>query len=200
VLLLCANGFAVVDPTGHVPADEVYASHPVASAEGRWVAYQRFYPATHPGPSDGVAMYDTRALPERNHAAHPIAVEREWRAGWTVFPPAPEWKDASSVTPISEAYLVSSPLTWEGDTAHQALVFTVRRGDEETLVMAVPGDGPPRVCWSALPGSADRWRVKTLEAATLPSGDRTIRVKSGALETPAEDLITFTAGCTGPNR
>jgi hypothetical protein len=201
VLLLCTNGFAVVDPTGQVPADEVYASNPVASGDGRWIAYQRFFPATHPGPNDGVALYDTRALPEKNHAAHPIPVEREWRAGWPVFPPASEWKDASAVTPIAEAYLVSSPLTWEGTKPEQALMFAMRRGDEDTVVLAVPAEGAPRVCWSTLPGSADRWRVKTLViSSSATSGGWMVRVKSGALEQAAQELITFTAGCAGPNR
>ena len=200
VAFLCEKGFAIVDPAGQVPADEVYATGAVASAGARWIAYQRFYPDGHPGPSDGIVLYDTGHAPEKNHAAYPIAAEREWRAGWPVFPPAAEWKDANTVTPRPEAYTLSSTLAWDGTPAQPALIliFAMRRGDADTVVLAVPGGGAPRVCWARLAGSADRWRVKSLHLASAASG-YTVRAKSAAVD-PAgaeEASVSFPADCTG---
>lgn len=198
VLFLCENGFVVADPMGHVPADEVYASDAIASPGGRWIAYRRFFPPTHPGPSEGIALYDTKQAPEANHGAHPIGAERDWRAGWPVFPPAAEWKDASAVTARDAAYVLSSSVGWEGGKTQPALVFSMRHGDEDTVVLAVPGDGAPRVCWSRLPGSAERWRVKTLNLMPAAAGARQVRVSSGAVENTDRTTLTFAADCTGP--
>lgn len=199
VAFLCEKGFAVVDPAGQVPAEEVYATGAVASPGARWIAYQRFYPDGHPGPSDGIVLYDTGQAQEKNHAAYPIAAEREWRAGWPVFPPAAEWKDANSVTPRSEAYTLSSTLAWEGTPAQPALIFTMRRGDDDTVVLAVPGGAAPRVCWARLPGSADRWRVKSLHLARQASGGYNVRAKSAAADRAGseEASMSFPSDCTG---
>jgi hypothetical protein len=197
VLFLCEYGFAVVDPSGQVPADEVYAADPVASPGGRWIAYRRFFPSPHPGPTDGIALYDTRQSPDRNHQAHPIAAEREWRAGWPVFPPPSEWKDASSVVPRSDAYSLSSSLSWEGDESQPVLLFSMRNASEDTVVLAVPRDGEPRACWSRLPGTAERWRVKTLSLANASSAGHQVRVSSAAVGNSDSTTIAFSPDCTG---
>ncbi len=200
VLFLCEKGFAVVDPAGQVPADEVYAGDAVASPGGRWIAYQRFFPEGHPGPSDGVAVYDTGQPQEKNHAAYPVAVEREWRAGWPLFPPADEWKDASRVTPRAEAYVLSSVLQWEGTPSEPALLFTMRRGSEETAVLAMLGGAAPRACWATLPGSAERWGVKSLFLSRPASGGYTVRAKSAARWTAPgseEASVFFPSDCSG---
>jgi hypothetical protein len=189
VILICENGFAVVDPRGRVPADELYARQPIASPDGRWIAYQRFYPDTHPGSTDAVALYDTTESSESNHAAYPAAAERGWHAGWAIYPPAGEWKDTSAVTPPADRYELSSMLAWFGEPSSALLVFTVRKGAVDRIVMADGSADPPRVCARLLPGDADRWRVKNITVARAASGHE-VRIASRALvgDAPA---VTF---------
>ena len=196
VLLLSAKGFVVVDPDGQVPADEVYALEPVASPGGRWIAYQRFYPPTHPGTTEGVALYDTRRAREDNHAAYPITDEREWRAGSPVYPPASEWKSAGVVTPPEDAHVLSSALMWLGAPDAPALVFTMRKGDTDALVLADPAAEPVRACVEFLPGPAGRWGTKTITLKPGPAGGREVRVESGALGADRPTAtFTFAADC-----
>jgi hypothetical protein len=201
VLLLCAKGFVVVDPDGQVPADEVYAREPVASAGGRWIAYQRFYPPTHPGTTEGVALYDTQRSREDNHAAYPVADEREWRAGWPIYPPATEWRSAGLVTSSEEAHVLTSLLMWMGPPEAPALVLTMRKGDTDTLVFATPGADPSaeplRVCAEPLPGPAERWGTRTVTMRPAPQGGQEVRVESGALgDDPPTATFTFGPECT----
>lgn len=197
VVLICDNGFAVVDPRGRVPADEIYARRAVASPGGNWIAYLRFYPATHPGPTDAVALYDTRKSSESNHAAYPAPGERGWHAGWPIYPPASEWKDAAAVTPRDQAHGLSSMLMWLGDTPSPVLVFTIRNGETDTLIVADPSTDPIRVCSEPLPGAADTWRVKNITLKTVPSGDREVRVSSRALvgKAPEAAFLFARDGC-----
>jgi hypothetical protein len=95
--------------------------------------------------------------------------------------------------------VLSSPLAWERGQSQSTLFFSMRHGREETVVVAVPGDGAARVCWSSLPGDVERWRVKTLSLATSRSGERTVTVKSGATERPADVTIAFAPECSGQN-
>jgi hypothetical protein len=199
VVLVCENGFAVVDPRGLVPADEVYARHAVPSPDAAWIAYERFYPATHPGPSAAVALYDTRKSREENHAAYPAAGERAWHAGWAIYPPAAEWKEAAAVTPRDSAYQLSSLLMWLGDPSRPALVFTMHHESVDTLVVADPSADPTRVCTVPLPGAADAWRVKTITLTSGPSDDREVHVQSRAIgaDAPSATFVFPRGGCQG---
>lgn len=200
VLLICDNGFAVVDPRGRVPAEELYARQAVASPDGRWIAYQRFFPDTHPGPSDAVALYDTTKPSESNHAAYPAASERGWHAGWAVYPPAAEWKETTAVTPSAERYELSSMLAWVGEKSAPVLVFTMRKGTTDQIVIANPSADPVRVCAMPLPGHADQWRVKNITVTKGASGDsQVVRVVSRALSgnAPAATFPFSRDGC-GP--
>lgn len=207
VLLLCEKGFVVVDPDGQVPADEVYAREPLAAPGGRWIVYQRHYPATHPGTTEGIALYDTQRSKEENHAAYPVPEEREWRAGWPIYPRSNEWTSAGLVTARDEAFLLSSPLRWMGTPHEPLLVFTIRKGDTDTLVLATPltsaggpsGTDPARVCAEPLPGSADRWATKTIEVKAGSNGLPEVRVESGALDDDRPIAsFTFGPGCRTP--
>lgn len=199
ITLVCTKGFAVLDPAGVANTDEVYGLDAVLSPDGRWIAYRRFFPITHPGPSDGVVLYDTARSREQNHSAYPIAAEREWRAGTAVFPAGEEWKDANAVVSSREAYVLTSPISWEGDRAAPVLLFSMRRGDEETVVIADVTSEPPRACWAPLRGGVEAWRVKTM---TYKRSDSThvISVTSSAHANPAETTVTFPAGCSGEAR
>ena len=196
VTLICTKGFAVLDPAGIANTDEVYGLDPVVSPGARWIALRRFFPPTHPGPSEGVLLYDTTQSRERNHSAYPIAAEREWRAGRAVFPPADAWKDANAVLPTREAYVLTSPLTWEGDRQAPALLFSMRRGDEETVVLARLAEDQPKVCWANLPGGADRWRVKTMTHKRAEDV-HLVTVSSAAQADAADITIGFRDNCTG---
>lgn len=181
VVVVLEKGFAVIDPEGRALTDEVYASDGVVSPDGRWVAARRFYPPTHPAPSEGVLLYDTTASADRNHAAYPIAAEREWRAGVAVFPPATEWKDANVPVPEQHAVVLTAPLSWAAESAAGSLlVFAARKGDIDTLVVVDPSSETVRVCTERLPGPAADWRVKTIDIDRSGSGEATVRVRSGA--------------------
>lgn len=197
VVLVCENGFAVVDPRGQVPADEVYARRALPSPDAAWIAYERFYPATHPGPSAAVALYNTRKPKEMNHDAYPAEGERAWHAGWAIYPPAAEWKEAAAVTPRDAAYGLTTPVMWLGEASHPSLVFTIRRGTTDTLIVADPSADPIRVCAVPLPGEADAWRVKTVTLTAMPSGDREVRVQSRATgpDAPSATFVFPRAGC-----
>ena len=196
VLLLCEKGFVVVDPEGRMPAEEIYARDPVAAPGGRWIAYQRFYPATHPGTTEGVALYDTRRSRADNHAAYPVAEEREWRAGWPIFPPASAWKSAGLVTPPEEAYVLTSPLMWMGAPDAPALVFTIRKGDVDTLVLADPAAEPVQACAAPLPGPAERWGTKTITMKPTPGPRHELHVVSGALDADRPEVtVRFGPDC-----
>lgn len=196
ITLVCSKGFAVLDPAGVVSTDEVYGLDAVASPGGRWIAYRRFFPATHPGPSEGVLIYDTKQSRDKNHSAYPIEAEREWRAGRAMFPGAGEWKDANAVLAPRDAFVLTSPLTWEGDRQAPALLFSMRHGDEETVVLAPLTNDEPRACWTTLPRGADPWRVKTM--TYTPAGDsHVVTVTSAAQANPAEVTLKFQNGCTG---
>ena len=199
VILLCENGFAVIDPAGQVPGDEIYAADPIASPDGRWIAYKRFFPRTHPAPTDAVAVYDSAQPPDRNHAAYPIAAEREWHAGYAVYPPAADWKDASAVTPRETAHASSSDLMWLGGKEDLLLAFTVRSGDTDALVLADPGPDRIEVCTAPLPGSADAWRVKTIDLQKR-GNDHQVTVTSGALDKPPRASFTFASESCAPGR
>lgn len=198
VTLVMTKGFAVIDPAGVANTDEVYALDATVSPGGRWIAFRRFFPATHPGPSDGVAVYDTRETPDSNHAVYPIAAEREWRAGRAIYPPAGQWKDANAVASPAEAHTLSSPLTWEGARGAPVLLFSMRHGGTETLVLADLASDDVRACWGELPGGADRWRVKTMMYSRSAAGEHVVRVTSGALDRSSQSTISIPAdGCRG---
>jgi hypothetical protein len=194
VTLVCSKGFAVVDPAGVANTDEVYGLDAVLSPGARWIAYRRFYPATHPGPSDGIVLYDTRQSREENHGAYPIAAEREWRAGWAIYPPAAEWKDANAVHGAREGYVLTSPIAWEGQRTAPVLLFSMRHGDEDAVVLAELGGQTARTCASPLPGPADRWRVKTLAYERRPGGEHVVHAASSALDQKLETTITAAGG------
>jgi hypothetical protein len=167
----------------------------VASPGGRWIAFRRFFPPTHPGPTEGILIYDTTQSREKNHAAYPIAAERDWRAGRAVFPPLEEWKDANAVLAPREAYVLSSPITWEGSRQSPALLFSMRRSDNEIVVLTRVADDGPYPCWTSLPGGVDRWRVKTMTLQSAAAA-HTVTVSSAAQ--PKEEIaLRFPAGCTG---
>lgn len=198
VTLVSTKGFAVIDPAGVANTDEVYGLDAIVSPGGRWIAFRRFYPPTHPGPTEGVAAYDTRQSVEKNHAAYPIAAEREWRAGYAIFPPAEEWNGANAVAPAGEAYTLTSPLAWEGERDALVLLFSVRRAGVETVVLSELGGNHPRACWKALPGRADQWRVKTMTYARSSSGEHVVRVTSGAIDGKNETTISLAGtACRG---
>lgn len=198
VTLVTAKGFAVIDPAGVANTDEVYGLDASVSPGGRWIAFRRFYPPTHPGPTEGILVYDTRQSSEKNHAAYPIAAEREWRAGLAIFPPADEWKDANAVVSTSAAHTLTSPLAWEGGRTAPVLLFSSRQGGTETVVLSDLSGDQPRTCWKSLPGGADQWRVKTMTYSRSASGEHIVRVASGALDTKNETTLTVTAGaCRG---
>ncbi len=198
VVLVSSKGFAVIDPAGVANTDEVYGLDAVVSPGGRWIAFRRFFPPTHPGPDEGIAVYDTRQSRDRNHAAYPIAAEREWRAGSATFPPADEWKDSNAVVPAGDAHTLTSPLTWEAGRAAPVLLFTMRRAETETLVLGDLTGDQPRTCWKALPGGADPWRVKTLTYARSAAGQHVVHVASGAVGAKIETTISVPAGaCHG---
>lgn len=199
VTLVCSKGFAVIDPAGVANTDEVYGLDAVLSPDGRWVAYRRFFPVTHPGPSDGILVYDTKQAREKNHAAYPIAAERDWRAGWAVYPPTGEWKDANAVSAARDAYVLTSPIAWEGGRTSPVLLFSMQRGDQDRVVLARFTEEGARACWSVLPGPAERWRVKTLEYARK-TGEETIAASSSALANAPEATISFPDGCKGEIR
>jgi hypothetical protein len=198
ITLVCRKGFAVLDPSGVVNTDEVYGLDAVVSPGGRWIAYRRFFPPTHPGPSEGIVVYDTKQSREKNHSEYPIVQERDWRAGRAVFPAAEEWKDTNAVVAQNDAYLLTSPISWEGDRENPALLFSMRRDDQETVVLAPAHrqDDQLRVCWTTLPGAAERWRVKTL---TYKRSDdaRLVTVSSSAQADAAETTLRFGANCAG---
>lgn len=198
VTLLCRKGFAVLDPAGVASTDEVYGLDATMSPGGRWIAYRRFFPATHPGPSDGIVVYDTKHSRERNHAAYPIAAEREWRAGLAIYPPADQWKDANAVLGEEQAYRLTSPITWEGNRDDAALLFSMRIGNQDVVVVAGMQEELPRTCWSILPGGADRWRVKTLTYRR--SGDAHVVSAVSSAQDAAETTIRFGAECGGEVR
>jgi hypothetical protein len=196
VVLICENGFAIVDPRGRVPADEVYARNAAASPDGALIAYERFFPETHPGPTAAIALYDTHRPSEANHAAYPAAAERGWHAGWPVYPEASQWKDTSAVVPKDQARELSSTLMWLGDASRPLLVFTIRQGRTDTLVTANPAAEPLQVCTHTLPGDADGWRVKSITLGGTASS-RQLRIQPGALTNPppAVTLQVPAEGC-----
>lgn len=198
VTLVCRKGFAVLDPAGVASTDEVYGLDATVSPGGRWIAYRRFFPSTHPGPSDGIVVYDTKQSREENHAAYPIAVEREWRAGLAIYPPTDQWKDANAAIGEEQAYRLTSPVTWEGNRDDAALLFSMRSGTEDVVVVAAMQEELPRTCWSILPGGADRWRVKTLTYSR--SGDARIVSAASSAQDAAETTIRFGAECSGEVR
>jgi hypothetical protein len=53
------------------------------------------------------------------------------------------------------------------------------------------------VCWAALPGPADRWRVKSLDLARPASGGYTARAKSAAVDGAALASVSFPPDCSG---
>jgi hypothetical protein len=199
VTLVCGKGFAVIDPAGVANTDEVYGLDVVLSPGGRWIAHRRFFPPTHPGPTEGIAVYDTRLSRENNHSAYPIASEREWRAGQAIYPPAEDWKEANAVVAPADAHLLSSALAWEGGRADPVLLFSMRRGVEDTVVLAAFGNDGVRTCWSKLPGPADRWRVKTLRYAGSGRAG-TVTVSSSAVSDARETTIAFPDTCSGEVR
>lgn len=199
VTLVCSKGFAVIDPAGTANTDEVYGLDAAVSPDGRWVAYRRFFPPTHPGPSDGILIYDTKRSREDNHTAYPILAEREWRAGWALYPPAAEWKDSNAVYQAADAYVLTAPIAWEGGQRPPVLVFAMRHGAQDAVVLARMRDAGVSACWSVLPGSADSWKVKTLKYARTSAGD-TITVSSSALEDALEATVVFPDACGGEVR
>ena len=197
VLLLGDHGFTVVDPAGRVPPDEIYARSPVASDDGRWIAFQRFFPPTHPGPSEGVALYDTRQSREQNHAAYPVAGEREWQAGTALYPLPAEWKDLNAVARRGDAYELSSPLTWSGSKTRPVLAFLMHRGEQQVLVFADPSGDPVRACVEKLPGPSTAWRVASVDVKATAQGSHQVRVESRALGgSPPSATFTFGPSCS----
>lgn len=196
VTLVCTKGFAVLDPSGVASTDEVYGLDAVVSPNGQWIAFRRFFPPTHPGPSEGILVYDTRQSRDKNHGAYPIAAEREWRAGQAIFPPAESWRDANAVLEDREAWLLTSPLTWESGKQAPALLFSMRHGDDETVVLARPDQEQFRACWAPLPGSSAQWRVKTMTFKRVGDTDA-VTVSSAAQATAAEIALNFPAACAG---
>lgn len=198
VTLVSTKGFAVIDPAGVANTDEVYGLDASVSPGGRWIAFRRFFPPTHPGPTEGIVVYDTRQSPDKNHAAYPIAAEREWRAGRAIYPPADGWKDANAVVPSGDAYTLSSPLTWEGGRSAPVLLFAMRQAAHETVVLADLSGDQPRTCWKPLPGGADQWRVKTMTYSRSAAGEHVVRVTSGAVDRASQSTVSVPAGaCNG---
>jgi hypothetical protein len=196
VILVCTKGFAVLDPSGLVNTDEVYGLDGRVAPGGRWIAYRRFFPPTHPGPSEGILVYDTKQSRTENHSAYPIAAEREWRAGYAIYPPGEEWRDANAVLKGDDAYQLTSALDWEGSPDAPILLFSIRRGSRDTVVLARPSTDRARTCWSDLPGSAERWRVKTLKHAR--TGDTVVvTASSSAIANAAQATISFPENCNG---
>lgn len=196
VTLVCGKGFAVLDPAGVVNTDEVYGLDAILAPGGRWIAYRRFFPPAHPGPTEGILVYDTKQSRAQNHSAYPIAAEREWRAGHTIYPPSGEWNDANAVLEADDAYVLTSTLDWAGTATAPVLFFSIRRGERDMVVLARMMDDGARTCWANLAGPAERWRVKTLKHARSGAAD-VVTASSSAIADKAQATISFPGNCSG---
>ncbi len=198
VIAIAERGFAVIDPLGRRPGDEVYGDTVKPSPNGRWIAYVRYLRDAERPPVHGIVIYDTNRTPDDNHSAFVIAAERSSAAGQAAFPPAAAWTRSSALNPRfpqNESPCESPVCNYEW-VASDILVGFMRLAPEDVVILVDLSAPAMRVCTKDLPNRPE-WGpgIAGITHSTRPDGSHVVTVQPAAAGSRA-DQIVFPANCT----
>jgi hypothetical protein len=186
VIVATERGFAVVDPVGRAPQDEVYGYDATPSKDGHWVGYLRaLRDQQNAAAGEGILMYDTTGMPDQNRAAFPIAAERSSAAGRPVYPPAGEWKQSTAMQSADRR----PPEQW---WLERVYVAALHEAEGDRLVVADLSQPEMRACSKVLPEQKDRWSQASV-SVRQQNGSYVVEISSPARD--RTETITFPADC-----
>lgn len=124
----------LVDTLSGKPNDSFFCFKPTLSPNGRFVAFQKVYPAHFTsGVSAQYLIYDIRATPEENRESG-IPIDNRIDVGRPIFPEDAENKpgDNLNVSPEKQHTMASSEFYWSRDG--KTVMFVDRAGGSNTLI------------------------------------------------------------------
>lgn len=197
LVAIAERGFAVIDPVGRRPGDEVYGDTVTPSPTGRFIAYVRYF-RDAPPPVHGIVIYDTSRGPDDNHSDFPIVAERSSAAGQVAFPAAAAWTKSSALNPRfpESGVPCESPVCNYEWVASDILVGFMRLAAKDVVILVDLSAPAMRVCTKDLPNRPERGPgIASMTHSTKPDGSHVVTVQPGGTGGQA-DQVVFSANCT----